>query len=225
MGNEDYYNGFLGALGVVAALEQRARTGTGLYLESPQLHSALFATTHEFVDAAGALVPGAAARRDPDRVLAVVPHLRGRRRVGRRRLHDERRRSRRSPASLGMDAASILDGGDDVAALVAKQLADEPADAVAGPAGSRRRAVRAGRRGAVHAGVPVGRVGPGERPDLRAAPRPARLDPRGRPDDPPVAGTRAATRARARCSASTAGRSSPRSASRPTRSRRWSAPW
>ena len=57
MGNEDYYNGFLGALGVVAALEQRSRTGTGLYLESPQLHSALFATTHEFVDATGALVP------------------------------------------------------------------------------------------------------------------------------------------------------------------------
>ncbi len=58
MGNEDYYNGFLGALGVVLALRQRDRTGTGMYLESPQLHSALFATTHEFVDADGQLVPG-----------------------------------------------------------------------------------------------------------------------------------------------------------------------
>jgi crotonobetainyl-CoA:carnitine CoA-transferase CaiB-like acyl-CoA transferase len=53
MGNEDYYNGFLGAVAVLMALEHRAKTGQGQYIESPQLHSSLFATTEQCLDAAG----------------------------------------------------------------------------------------------------------------------------------------------------------------------------
>jgi crotonobetainyl-CoA:carnitine CoA-transferase CaiB-like acyl-CoA transferase len=48
-GNEDYYNGLLGAVAVLAGLEYRARTGTGQYIESPQLHSSLFVTSHHFL--------------------------------------------------------------------------------------------------------------------------------------------------------------------------------
>ena len=129
MGNEDYYNGFLGALGVVAALEQRARTGTGLYLESPQLHSALFATTHEFVDATGQLVPGLQLDATQTgfstsyRIFEVADGW-----VAVACLTSAQVEA--FAGTLGMDAASIIEGGDDVAALVAKQLADEPADAV-----------------------------------------------------------------------------------------------
>jgi crotonobetainyl-CoA:carnitine CoA-transferase CaiB-like acyl-CoA transferase len=47
MGNEDYYNGFLGAVGVLLAVEHLARTGEGQYLESPHLHSSLFVTTEQ----------------------------------------------------------------------------------------------------------------------------------------------------------------------------------
>jgi crotonobetainyl-CoA:carnitine CoA-transferase CaiB-like acyl-CoA transferase len=53
MGNEDYYNGFLGAVGVLFALEHRARTGRGQYLESPHLHSSLFVTTEQCLDPDG----------------------------------------------------------------------------------------------------------------------------------------------------------------------------
>jgi crotonobetainyl-CoA:carnitine CoA-transferase CaiB-like acyl-CoA transferase len=53
MGNEDYYNGFLGAVGVLLALEHRARTGRGQYLESPHLHSSLFVTSEQCLDADG----------------------------------------------------------------------------------------------------------------------------------------------------------------------------
>jgi len=53
MGNEDYYNGFLGAVGVLLALEHRARTGRGQYLESPHLHSSLFVTTEQCLDSEG----------------------------------------------------------------------------------------------------------------------------------------------------------------------------
>ncbi|HYH48220.1 MAG TPA: CoA transferase, partial [Acidimicrobiia bacterium] len=53
MGNEDYYNGFMGAVGVLMALEHRAKTGQGQYVESPQLHSSLFAATEQCLDAAG----------------------------------------------------------------------------------------------------------------------------------------------------------------------------
>lgn len=48
-GNEDYYNGLIGAVAVLAGLEQRARTGEGQYIESPQLHSSLFTSSHHFL--------------------------------------------------------------------------------------------------------------------------------------------------------------------------------
>ncbi|HVW31296.1 MAG TPA: CoA transferase [Acidimicrobiia bacterium] len=53
MGNEDYYNGFLGAVAVLMALEHRTKTGQGQYIESPQLHSSLFAATEQCLDAHG----------------------------------------------------------------------------------------------------------------------------------------------------------------------------
>ena len=53
LGNEDYSNGFLGAVAVLMALEHRARTGEGQYVESPQLHSSLFAATEQCLDPAG----------------------------------------------------------------------------------------------------------------------------------------------------------------------------
>ena len=56
MGNEDYYNGFLGAVAALLALEHRARTGEGQYLESPHLHSSLFVTTEQCLDADGRAV-------------------------------------------------------------------------------------------------------------------------------------------------------------------------
>ena len=56
MGNEDYYNGFLGAVAVLLALEHRARTGEGQYLESPHLHSSLFVTTEQCLDEDGRAV-------------------------------------------------------------------------------------------------------------------------------------------------------------------------
>jgi len=48
-GNEDYYNGLIGAVAVLAGLEHRARTGEGQYVESPQLHSSLFTSSHHFL--------------------------------------------------------------------------------------------------------------------------------------------------------------------------------
>ena len=56
-GNEDYYNGLLGAAAILMGLEQRARTGRGLEIESPQLHSSLFVTSHLFLGADGKGVP------------------------------------------------------------------------------------------------------------------------------------------------------------------------
>jgi crotonobetainyl-CoA:carnitine CoA-transferase CaiB-like acyl-CoA transferase len=50
-GNEDYNNGFLGAIGMLMALERRAVSGRGDYLECPQLHSSLFTTSEHFLDA------------------------------------------------------------------------------------------------------------------------------------------------------------------------------
>ena len=57
-GNEDYNNGFLGAAGILMALEHRARTGEGDYLECPQLHSSLWTTSEHFLDADGRTVYG-----------------------------------------------------------------------------------------------------------------------------------------------------------------------
>ena len=48
-GNEDYYNGFLGAVSALVGLEYRAKSGQGQYIESPQLHSSLFVGSHHFL--------------------------------------------------------------------------------------------------------------------------------------------------------------------------------
>lgn len=48
-GNEDYYNGLLGAVAVLMGLEHRSISGEGQYVESPQLHSSLFVTSHHFL--------------------------------------------------------------------------------------------------------------------------------------------------------------------------------
>jgi len=58
VGNEDLYNGLLGAAGLLMALEARARTGRGDYLECPQVHSSILTTATHFLDADGASVYG-----------------------------------------------------------------------------------------------------------------------------------------------------------------------
>ncbi len=57
-GNEDYNNGFLGAIGVLMALESRHNNGVGDYFECPQLHSSLFTTSEHFLDADSRVVYG-----------------------------------------------------------------------------------------------------------------------------------------------------------------------
>ena len=57
-GNEDYNNGFLGAAAILMALENRARTGRGEYVECPQMHSSLWTTTEHFLDAGKKVVYG-----------------------------------------------------------------------------------------------------------------------------------------------------------------------
>lgn len=57
-GNEDYNNGFLGAAGILMALERRAITGQGDYMECPQLHSSLWTTSEHFLDADKKVVYG-----------------------------------------------------------------------------------------------------------------------------------------------------------------------
>ncbi|SFR89082.1 CaiB/BaiF CoA transferase family protein [Sphingomonas jatrophae] len=57
-GNEDYNNGFLGAAAVLMALENRARTGRGDYVECPQLHSSLWTTSEHFLDGENRVVYG-----------------------------------------------------------------------------------------------------------------------------------------------------------------------
>jgi crotonobetainyl-CoA:carnitine CoA-transferase CaiB-like acyl-CoA transferase len=56
-GNEDYYNGLLGGVALLMAVEQRARTGRGVFIESPQLHSSLFVTSHLFLGPNGESLP------------------------------------------------------------------------------------------------------------------------------------------------------------------------
>jgi crotonobetainyl-CoA:carnitine CoA-transferase CaiB-like acyl-CoA transferase len=50
LGNEDLYNGYLGALSVLMGLIHRDRTGEGQYIESPHLHSSLLFRTEECAD-------------------------------------------------------------------------------------------------------------------------------------------------------------------------------
>jgi len=57
-GNEDYNNGFLSAAGILMALERRAITGQGDYMECPQLHSSLWTTSEHFLDADKKVVYG-----------------------------------------------------------------------------------------------------------------------------------------------------------------------
>lgn len=58
LGNEDLYNGFLGATAVLLALAHRAATGEGQYVESPQLHSSLFVRSEFAVSESGEPVRG-----------------------------------------------------------------------------------------------------------------------------------------------------------------------
>ncbi len=60
-GNEDYYNGLLGATACVLGLIHRERTGQGQLVESPQLHSSLFTTSEYF-------------KRD-GRIQSVIPRM------------------------------------------------------------------------------------------------------------------------------------------------------
>jgi crotonobetainyl-CoA:carnitine CoA-transferase CaiB-like acyl-CoA transferase len=64
MGNEDYNNGFVGAVAALMGLAHRARTGEGQYIENPQLHSSLLVTTEQCLDADGKLVSGLTVDRD-----------------------------------------------------------------------------------------------------------------------------------------------------------------
>ncbi|MGH8881307.1 MAG: CoA transferase, partial [Stackebrandtia sp.] len=57
IGNEDLYNGFLGAVTVLLALHHRANTGAGQYVESPQLHSSLFVISEHSATLDGTAVP------------------------------------------------------------------------------------------------------------------------------------------------------------------------
>ncbi|MGE0741168.1 MAG: CaiB/BaiF CoA transferase family protein [Hyphomonadaceae bacterium] len=70
-GNEDYNNGFLGAVGMLMALERRAETGKGDYLECPQLHSSLFTTSEHFLDANKKVVYGMRLDREQMRFNAL----------------------------------------------------------------------------------------------------------------------------------------------------------
>jgi len=57
MGNEDLYNGFLGAVTVLLALHHRHNTGEAQYVESPQLHSSLFVVSEHSATLDGTAVP------------------------------------------------------------------------------------------------------------------------------------------------------------------------
>ena len=57
VGNEDLYNGYLGAMSVLMAIAHRDRTGQGQYVESPHLHSSLLLRTEQCTDPAGRLLP------------------------------------------------------------------------------------------------------------------------------------------------------------------------
>ena len=45
-GNEDHYNGLLGACSMLLGLVDRERSGLGVHIEAPQLHSSVFAVSH-----------------------------------------------------------------------------------------------------------------------------------------------------------------------------------
>jgi crotonobetainyl-CoA:carnitine CoA-transferase CaiB-like acyl-CoA transferase len=70
-GNEDYNNGFLGAAGVLMAIERRELTGRGQYMECPQLHSSLWTTSEHFLDADKQVVYGFRLDRDQAGINAL----------------------------------------------------------------------------------------------------------------------------------------------------------
>jgi crotonobetainyl-CoA:carnitine CoA-transferase CaiB-like acyl-CoA transferase len=53
LGNEDLYNGFLGAVSVLMAIVHRDATGRGQYVESPHLHSSLLMRSEQCADMQG----------------------------------------------------------------------------------------------------------------------------------------------------------------------------
>ena len=55
VGNEDLYNGYLGAMSVLMGVAHRDRTGQSQYIESPHLHSSLMLRTEQCTDAKGGL--------------------------------------------------------------------------------------------------------------------------------------------------------------------------
>ncbi|WP_277370354.1 CaiB/BaiF CoA transferase family protein [Rhodococcus rhodochrous] len=57
IGNEDLYNGFLGAVTVLLALHHHLNTGEAQYVESPQLHSSLFVVGEHSATLDGRAVP------------------------------------------------------------------------------------------------------------------------------------------------------------------------
>ena len=58
-GNEDYYNGLLGACACLLGIVHRERTGVGQLVECPQLHSSVFTTSEYYKRAGGyeAVIP------------------------------------------------------------------------------------------------------------------------------------------------------------------------
>lgn len=56
LGNEDFYNGFMGAAATLMALEHRAQTGEGQAFEVSQLHATMFTATGNMLDADNNLV-------------------------------------------------------------------------------------------------------------------------------------------------------------------------
>ena len=57
VGNEDLYNGYLGAMSVLMGVAHRDRTGRSQYIESPHLHSSLMLRTEQCTDAEDRLAP------------------------------------------------------------------------------------------------------------------------------------------------------------------------
>jgi crotonobetainyl-CoA:carnitine CoA-transferase CaiB-like acyl-CoA transferase len=64
IGNEDIYNGFLGAFSVLSALAFRDRTGEGQYIESPHLSSGLLVRSEQMTDGQGRPLPALELDRD-----------------------------------------------------------------------------------------------------------------------------------------------------------------
>ncbi|HEY3485637.1 MAG TPA: CoA transferase, partial [Ilumatobacteraceae bacterium] len=104
MGNEDYYNGLSGAAAVMMAVECREHTGRVQTIESAQLRSALFATSHNFRDGDDVRMPFLldGDQRGTDSLHQLFPTSDGWVMVT--ATTDERRGALRSLLGLGDDA-------------------------------------------------------------------------------------------------------------------------